>query len=65
MQEEPQQSVEPQAAASATRKRRRRDTPVESLLQIMRDSEAARERLHGERMALLRELIDAVRANKE
>lgn len=63
MQEEPEPRAAPQLGR--TNKRRRRETPAESLLKVIRDAEAAREKRHQERMALLRELVAAVRSNKE
>ncbi|KAL1443315.1 hypothetical protein MTO96_030333 [Rhipicephalus appendiculatus] len=65
MQKEP--SCEPEEAAQLGRnkKRRRRETSAESLLKIIADAEAAREKRHRERMALFKEFIAAIRSNKE
>ncbi|XP_077520359.1 uncharacterized protein LOC144130273 [Amblyomma americanum] len=65
--EEIEPSSEPQAEPQLgpTKKRRRRDAPVEVLLKVIADAEAARQARHDARMALLKELISVVRTNKE
>lgn len=58
---------EPHTTARAghnTGKRSRKETPLANLFNIMKDAEAARERRHNEKMALLRELVAAVQPNK-
>ncbi|KAL1471652.1 hypothetical protein MTO96_039811 [Rhipicephalus appendiculatus] len=58
---------EPEEAAQLGRnkKRRRRETSAVSLLKIIADAEAAREKRHHERMALFKEFIAAIRSYKE